>query len=422
MSISTAPPPLRFTGHRHLAHRLLLSTLTGRAVHITKIRSSSISSPGLASHEVSLLRLLDAVTNGSHIEFGYTGTSLLYKPGLITGSAAGYGATVAGSLRHELPADCARGLSYFLVPLCVLAPFAKGPVDVVFAGPGVITSATACGDVSVDTVRTAILPFYADFGISTDRVEIRTVQRSCPGAPAGKGGSGEVQLRFGQQLRLPRTVHLMNPGRVRNVRGVAYAIGVSGSNNARMIEAARGILNNLVPDTRIFSENSAAGFVAADGYGSHPKGSKTAGTKRKVGVGFGLSLVAETSTGTRYSADVVAPHTGGIPPEDIGRQCALQLLEVISQGGSVGAAAAPTVLVLMAMGGEDVGRVVLGRDVLGSEDVVQLARDFKSFGLSAWGLRDVKGVGGDETREDGGDGVVVSIVGKGVGNVGRKIA
>jgi len=135
-----------------------------------------------------------------------------------------------------------------------------------------------------------------------------------------------------------------------------------------------------------------------------------------------LSLVAETSTGTRYSADVVAPHTGGTPPEDVGRQCALQLLEVISQGGSVGAAAAPTVLVLMAMGSEDVGRVVLGRDVLGSEDVVQLARDFKSFGLSAWGLRDVTGVSGDTTREDGREGVVISIVGKGVGNVGRKIA
>ena len=184
MSTSTSPPPLRFTGHRHLTTRLLLSTLTGRAVHITKIRASSISSPGLASHEVSFLRLLDAITNGSHIEFGYTGTSLLYKPGLITGSAAGYGADTQGLLKHELPADCPRGLSYFLVPLCLLAPFAKGPVNVLFTGPGVITSAVdSRGDVSVDTVRTAILPFYQNFGISTDRVEIRTTQRSCPGAP-----------------------------------------------------------------------------------------------------------------------------------------------------------------------------------------------------------------------------------------------
>ena len=144
----------------------------------------------------------------------------------------------------------------------------------------------------------------------------------------------------------------MYPGRVRNIRGVAYAIGVSGGNNARMIEAARGVLNPLVPDTRIFSENSGAGFVAADEYGVN-KGKKPGGSssaKRKVGVGFGLSLVAETSTGTRYSADVVAPHTGGTPPEDVGKRCALQLLEVISQGGSVGRAAAPTVLVLMAMG------------------------------------------------------------------------
>jgi RNA 3'-terminal phosphate cyclase-like protein len=64
---------------------------------------------------------------------------------------------------------------------------------------------------------------------------------------------------------------------------------------------------------------------------------------------------------------------------------------------------------------------VLGRDVLGSDDVIQLARDFKSFGLSAWGLRDASSVD-DALGDDGKGEVVVSIVGRGVGNVGRKIA
>jgi len=67
----------------------------------------------------------------------------------------------------------------------------------------------------------------------------------------------------------------------------------------------------------------------------------------------------------------------------------------------------------MAMGSEDVGRILLGRHVLGSENTIQLARDFKAFGLSGWGLR-------DDSNDP--DGVVVSVVGRGVGNIGRKVA
>lgn len=79
------------------------------------------------------------------------------------------------------------------------------------------------------------------------------------------------------------------------------------------------------------------------------------------------------------------------------------------------ATAAPTALMLMAMGTEDVGRLALGKDVLGSEEVIQLGRDSKVFGGSGWGFR-------DQTGEKNRGEVVVSVVGRGVGNVGRKIA
>lgn len=71
-----------------------------------------------------------------------------------------------------------------------------------------------------------------------------------------------------------------------------------------------------------------------------------------------------------------------------------------------------TMLTLMSMGSPDVGRVAIGKEVVGSESVVQLARDIMAFGMNGWGMRD----------DDEGDGVVLSIVGRGVGNVGRKIA
>lgn len=397
-----APPPIRFTTQKALASRLTLATLTGRPIHISQIRPSSPTSPGLAPHEISLLRLLEAITNGSTIEISYTGTILVYRPGLITGSAPGSG-TSGGVIRHEIAAACTRGVSYFLIPLCLLAPFSKAPINVLFTGPGVITSATPAGDVSADTVRTAILPLYARFGISSN-IELRVLRRSNPGS-RGKGGAGEIQLVFGHQVRLPKTLHLLNGGRIKRIRGVAYCTGVPASNNARMIEAARGILNPMTVDTYIFSDVSAAPYLVS-------KDKTNFNVKSKTGIGFGLSLVAESSTGCLYSADVVSPPSGGVPPEDLGQQCAHQLLESVAAGGAVSLVAVPTVLALMAMSSEDVGRVQIGKEVISTEQIVGLGRDMKAFGMSGWGFREATGVEND---------VVVRVVGRGVGNVGRKI-
>lgn len=405
MADETVQSLLQFEGHRHLTTRLLLSTLTGRPIRISKIRTSS-TRPGLTPYETNFIRLLDAITNGAQIQFSMTGTTLVYRPGLITGSAEGLGA-MGGVIRHEIPRECAkRGASWWLIPLALLAPFSKGKINVVLHGDGCVTSSTAAGDVSVDSVRTAILPLYKSFGIERD-IELRILKRSC--APAqGKSAGGEVQLVFGHQVRLPKTLHLMNKGRVKKIRGVAYAVGVSGSNNARMIEVARGVLNKFVPDTYIFSDVSKAPFVSA-------ASRNDPNAKTKGAVGFGLSLVAESSTNCLYSADVASPATGGVTPEDLGKQCAYQLLEKISHGGCVENAAMDTVLLLMAMGSEDVGRVCLGRDVIGTEESVQLGRDVKAFTGAAWGLR-------SKGTEDAEEEVVVSVVGRGVGNVGRKVA
>jgi RNA 3'-terminal phosphate cyclase-like protein len=387
---------VQFTGHRHLTTRLLLATLTGRPVRISQIRSTS-TNPGLTRHETNFIRLLDAVTNGSQIQFSMTGTTLVFRPGLITGSAEGLGAA-GGVIRHEIPRECARrGVSYWLVPLCILSPFSKGNMSV--------TSSTVAGDISADTVRTAILPLYKSFGIERN-IELRILKRSCS-PQAGKSAGGEVQLVFNHQVRLPKTLHLLNPGRVKKIRGVAYCVEVPKTNNERMIHEARGILNKFVPDTYIFADASPAPLV--------PSSTNKGSGKVKGAVGFGLSLVAESSTGVLYSADVSSPPEGGVPADEIGKQCAYQLLEKISQAGCAESVAAPTLLMLMAMGSEDVGRIALGREVLASEDVIQLARDSKEFGGSAWGFRDQSG---ENERGE----VVVSVVGRGVGNVGRKVA
>lgn len=402
MAAPTGPKPLRFKGSKHLISRLVLATLTGRTIVVSDIRTSNASAPGINADEMSFLRLLEAVTNGGEAAVGHTGTRIAYEPGLITGSAAGHGSS-GGVIRHNIEAGCSRGASFYLIPLCLLAPFSKAKMNVLLTGPGVITSATPTGDVSVDTVRTAILPIFKSFGIERD-LELRVLKRSNPG-PGGVGGGGEVQLVFGHQVRLPKTIHLLDAGRIRRIQGVAYATGVAGANNARTIHAAKGVLNEFVPDTRIHSDVSSAPLIAA------PE-RNNANAKKKIGLGFGLSLVAESNTGALYSADVASDSNGGEVPEDLGKRCAYQLLESIAQGGFVSNVAAPTVLTMMAMGSEDVGRLAIGKEVLGTEQVVQLARDLRAFGMNAWGIKD-----SDEEGE-----ALVSIIGRGVGNVGRKIA
>ncbi|KND90111.1 RNA 3'-terminal phosphate cyclase-like protein [Tolypocladium ophioglossoides CBS 100239] len=399
-----SPEYLRFIGHRAFTRRLVISTLTGRPVHISKIRSTSPTNPGLAPHEISFLRLLEAVTNGSSMQISYTGTTITYHPGLIAGTIAGQGATEGDVIDHSIPDTCTRGVTYFLLPLCLLAPFSKAHMNVRFSGSGVITSATETGDVSVDTFRTAILPLFGLFGIPPARIELRVLQRSCAG-PGGKGGGGCVELRFASQVRLPKTLHLnRNPGRIKRIRGVAYCTGVSASNNARMIHSAREVLNPLVADIHVAAQYDQAPLVPTD----------KAGSKRRLGIGFGLSLVAESSSvGVLYSADVVVPPSGGQVPEEIGKRCAYQLLEAIAQGGCVSQVFASAMLILMAMGSEDVGRLRIGKEVIGTEESVGLARDLKTFGASSWGLRDVD----DETGD-----IIISVKGSGVGNVGRKIA
>jgi RNA 3'-terminal phosphate cyclase-like protein len=340
------------------------------------------------------------------MEISYTGTTMTYQPGLITGAVAGAG-SVGDMIEHVIPATCTRGVTYFLMVLALLAPFSKAHMNVRLSGPGVITSATKTGDISVDTFRTAILPLLAQFGIPTARIEVRVIQRSCAG-PGGRGGGGLVELHFASQVLLPKTLHMNQaPGRIKRIRGVAYCTGISASNNARTIHAAREVLNPFIFDIHIAAQYDQAPLI--------PDENSKSGAKKRVGLGFGLSLVAEAGTsGVLYSADEVAPTEGGVTPEEIGKRCAYQLLETISQGGCVCRTAAGTVLTLMAMGSEDVGRLRIGRDVLGSEMTLSLARDLKAFGVSNWSFRDIDGA-------EAGD-ILLSAKGMGAGNVGRKVA
>ncbi|CCX33657.1 Similar to RNA 3' acc. no. Q08096 [Pyronema omphalodes CBS 100304] len=362
--------PVKFTTHANLRHRLVLATLTGTPLHITQIRANSMT-PGLTSSEVALLRLLDNITNGSFFEISLAGTTFVYKPGLIT-------ANNGKPIHFTIPETCTRGVTYYLEVLALVAPFSKAAFSVTLDG-GVITAATE-EDMSVDTFRTCYLALFQKFGMERN-IDLRIVKRS-----AGPHGAGEVHFVHGFQTRVARTLHLQTPGRVKRIRGVAYGIA-----RPQIVPADYGKEGAL------------------EKAGGNNKG-RANGRTRKVGVGFGISLVAETGTGCIYAADATA--NPAEPAEDVGKRCAYMLLEEIQMGGCVGRTAEMAAMTMMMMGQEgDVGRLVIGKETI-DETLISQLRDMKKIIGTEVAMKEAPGEGN----------VLVSILGRGVGNVGRKLA
>lgn len=91
---------LTFHGSNFLKQRVILSLLSGKSIQIVDIRKDD-DEPGLKGFEVSLIRLLDKISNGTEIEINKSGTSIYFKPGLLNG----------GTLTHDC--NLGRGIGEY---------------------------------------------------------------------------------------------------------------------------------------------------------------------------------------------------------------------------------------------------------------------------------------------------------------------
>ncbi|KAF9014008.1 RNA 3'-terminal phosphate cyclase/enolpyruvate transferase [Cyathus striatus] len=321
---------VQFSGHQYLRQRLVLSILSGKHVKIDKIRSDD-KNPGLRDFEISLLRLIEKVTNGTIIEISVTGTAILVKPGVITG----------GALTHECPLS--RSIGYFLEPIIFLAPFAKKPVNLTIKG---IT--TDESDLSVDLIRTATLPHLQLFGVS-EGLELRIKKRGAP-----PNGGGEVQFLC-PIVKQVKTLNFVDPGKIKRIRGIAHAVRVNPQFSNRMIEASRSILNRYIPDIYLYSD-----VYKGEESGKSP--------------GYALSLMAESTTSALHCAEAMSEP--GIAPEDIGLKATRALLAEVERGGCVDRKHQTLVLLMMVLGSEDVGRCRMGEP---TPRTIQFLRDVRIF-------------------------------------------
>ncbi|ODV58654.1 rRNA-processing endoribonuclease [Ascoidea rubescens DSM 1968] len=365
------PSNIVFQTHRNFRIRLILSTLSGKPIKIEKIRSNDVN-PGLRDYEVSFLRLLESITNGSIIEISYTGTTVNYKPGLIIG----------GQITHNCPIT--KPIGYFLEPILYLAPFSKKKFSIVFTG---VTSNKQ--DITIDGIKWGLIPVLEKFGVR--ECELHTIKRGSP-----PNGGGEVHLKVNTLLSSPLTLHVTELPKISAVRGIAYCTKVSPSMVNRQIDSARSVLNKIGCEVNITSD-----AWRGKNSGNSP--------------GFGLTLVAESKKGWRiFVEDIGGP---GETPEDVGTRVAYQLFEELSISGAVCRSQLPLAVVFMVLGKEDIGRLIINNNQIDSH-LVHLLRDIKKvFGTEVFFLPDDNVI--DQNNENNS---ILTVKGSGFTNASKKIA
>ena len=74
--------PIEVFGVANFKQYLILSFFSQRQVIFKDIRSQE-TNPGLLKHELSLLQLVQKITNGCAVNLNKTGTRLIFTPGQI---------------------------------------------------------------------------------------------------------------------------------------------------------------------------------------------------------------------------------------------------------------------------------------------------------------------------------------------------
>lgn len=328
---------LLYKGSNFFKQRLLLSVLSGKPVKISDIRAQD-HIPGLKEFEVSLIRLLDKITNGTMIELNETGTALYFQPGLLNG----------GSLEHDCSLE--RGIGYYLEVLFMLGFFCKQPLQVTLRG---VTSNNI--DPSVDLIKTSLMQIMKRFVVDDEGLDLKICKRGM--LPLG---GGEVIFKCPVRTKL-KPIQLSDNGMVKRIRGTAYALRVSPAMANRMVEKAKGVLLNFLPDV----------YISTD---------QCKGKQSGKSPGFGIHLYAETTNGVIYSSEqvsnVVSKGEDPSIPEDLGIAAAQRLLYEIYLGGMTDSACQTLAILNMALGPKDVSKIVIGPL---TEYTIGFLRNIKEF-------------------------------------------
>eukprot|EP01091_Cochliopodium_minus_P015712 TRINITY_DN5676_c0_g1_i1.p1 TRINITY_DN5676_c0_g1~~TRINITY_DN5676_c0_g1_i1.p1 ORF type:complete len:419 (-),score=89.89 TRINITY_DN5676_c0_g1_i1:28-1245(-) len=355
---------ITFKGCSHFRQRIVCATLSGKPIKITEIRAKS-EEPGIRDFEASFLRLIgDKMTTGSHVEINHTGTTVYYKPGILTG----------GFVDHNC--GLSRSIGWFLEGLVCLAPFGKERLIATLEG---ITNDNE--DPSIDIFRTVTLPQLRHFGVDARDLEFQVVSRGVK-----PEGGGKVILKC-PVMKTLNPIKLIEPGKIKRIRGIAFTLRVSPILSNRIVDGSKQILMDYTQDIYIYSDH-CKGEVA----GKSP--------------GYGISLVAETTTGCVLGAEYLSPV--GTLPEDLGKDVAKLMLQEISFNGCVDSSTQGVMLLWMVLSQESISKIRLGKL---TPYTIKCLRNLKTF----------FGVTFKIVTEEESNTVILSCVGTGFENLSKRI-
>ncbi|CAG9321632.1 unnamed protein product [Blepharisma stoltei] len=345
---------MEFKGSSLFRYRIICSILAGTPIIISEIRSDS-EYPGLADYEVKYLELIAKLMNGSIIDVNETGTRLRFTPGIITNNPT------LDLIEHDCGTE--RGLGYFIEGILPFVMFGKNKLNINLIG---VTNEML--DIGVDIIQYVQIPLIKKFGV--EEIDIKILSR---------GNNGKVNLKATPIRKFNSDINLVDTGKIKRVRGVAYTSKINAQMGNRAAYAAKGHLHSFLPDIWINTD--------------HHK-SETAL--------LGIVLVAETNTGALLSSEYMRGEESTIEdletevPEDLGTLAVYQLLDEIFYGGYVDTSNQCLVLLLMALSTSK-SSLRLGRL---SQSAVEVLRLIKKMFRVTFTLQDTENPGEDDIKEE----------------------
>lgn len=321
-----------YEGQNCFKARLVLSLLSKNPFRVTKFRAPE----GIRSFETCLLDLIEKITDGTKYTISPNGQEIEFYPGSLLG----------GEVTHEC--DLERSIGYYLELLLPIAFFSKEPTRARLFG---ITN--SYDSTSVDYIKRNTMVWLKEVYKIDEGLDLKIIKRGM--IPEG---GGEVTFTCPIMKQFP-AVQVMDEGKVKRIRGVAYACKVPASISNRVVEAAKGFFLDYLNDIYIYSDQNT-------------------GKQSGNCPGYGVYLEAETTMGVIYSSEVISEAGQGRheTAEELAERGCKELMNQIYFGGCVDSANQWLMILLMALSTTDVSKCILSQLDENSINFLRLMYDF----------------------------------------------
>ena len=329
-------------GTKQFRLRIICSLLSQKPLLIRNIRSNDLEHPGLSDYEISYLRLIDKLTNGTQIIINNTGTQLKFIPGILLGGTniqhdcpVGTPSTPSTSTSNDgtsTVTSTTRSIGWYLEGILPLGPFGKENLSVTLTG---ITDGCCDVDPSPDYLKLSVIPIMEHFGIGIDSEEdgnvkpsIQILSRAAVGPkdynddPNNKENLGKVVFTCPIIRKELHPIDITDVGKIKRIRGTAISNKiVSSSMAARVAYSAKGIFHKLLPDVWIHTDVNTPKKKKSriGGCGINPSLSLIVSSQSTTGIVMTAECCMKTNTGEGGRGSELA--------EDLGKRGACLLLE-----------------------------------------------------------------------------------------------